>query len=75
MPVLIAVILSWIYLYLESRLTDEPRSKISYFKGMMLAAVLVAASNYIGGLFASGGPASKIIPGLGEEVIVGPPPF
>ena len=82
---IISGIVTWIFMYLDAKLFDTPKSKFTYFKGILFVSSLVASIVYFmtltngslslnlnsqtGGQIHSG--ASYAV----EEMITGMPPF
>ena len=45
----VAGIVTWLFMYLDARLFDTPKSKFTYFKGVAFVSSLVAAIVYFMG--------------------------
>lgn len=81
----LAGLVTWIFMYLDAKLFDMPRSKFSYFKGIVFVSGLVGLVVY----FLTGKEMSptlatqSVMPmsgqyggmGMGEEILTGMPPF
>ena len=80
-------IVTWIFMYLDARLFDTPKSKFTYFKGVSFVACLAGLIVYFMGApkFQIGGAAAaaaipthigtSLVQGIGEEVLTGMPNF
>lgn len=75
-------------MYIDTRLFDTPKDKITYFKNMLLTGALASTVTYLingGDLFSSlsqvgggGGAAvssTSVVTGIGETIMTGQPPF
>jgi hypothetical protein len=82
----VAGIVTWLFMYLDARLFDTPKSKFTYFKGIAFVSSLVAAVVYfmssMPGVGQTGGssaigtpldlPVTMVKPG---DMMTGLPPF
>ena len=46
---IVSALVTWIFMYLDSRLFDTPKSKLAYFKGMSFVALVSATIVYFMG--------------------------
>ena len=76
---IIASILALGLMYLDTKLLDNPKTKATYVKGMIMVGLITSLAVYFlegGGFTGSGNGASmQYLPGLSEEIITGPPTF
>lgn len=84
---IVSAILTWIFMYLDSRLFDTPKSKFAYFKGIAFVSGVSATIVYFMGgsttastFGASVGGAPNVygtgvIQGLNQEIFTGISPF
>lgn len=83
---IIASLVTWLFMYIDARLFDTPRSKFTYFKNMVLVSCISVAIVYFmgGGLtvskFQVGGGATALlnksyINGIDQEIFTGSPNF
>jgi len=82
---IVSSLITCLFMYLDSRLFDTPRTKFTYFKNMVLVSgISVAIVYFMGGnagntgKFQLGGvPASStaVISGIDQEIFTGPPAF
>lgn len=84
---LVSSLITWIFMYLDARLFDTPKTKLAYFKGMSFVAALSATIVYFMGspsIPQIGGNAPMNIPvnqstalvqGLNQEIFTGMPSF
>ena len=83
MSAVVAGIVTWLFMYIDARLFDTPKSKFTYFKGISFVSALVAAIVYFMGStqpqtggspldFPSNMPVSMIKP---DDMLTGLPPF
>lgn len=84
----LAGLVTWVFMYLDARLFDTPKSKFTYFKGIVFVAAVAGLTVYfmgpsrvqVGGLGGLGGPAlqhagTTLVSGIGEEILTGMPNF
>jgi hypothetical protein len=71
-----ASILALIFMYIDTKLFDNPKPRSCYIKGMLLVGSIVWIIIYIinKGIFSSVEP-SSFISGLNEEILTGPVNF
>lgn len=74
-------------MYIDSRLFDSPKEKITYFKNMLLTGALASTLTYLingggGNLFSpltqvggNGASTTSVVNGIGETIMTGQPPF
>lgn len=79
-PILIysvlAAFLAWLIMYLDTKISDNPKTKITYLKGMAMAAAITAFIIYLAGVDSVPGFGnSKFIPSLDDEIFTGMPDF
>lgn len=81
---IVSALTTWLFMYLDARLFDTPKSKLAYFKGMIFVAALSATIVYFMGspslpVLASGAAAAVGQQGTalvqGEEIFIGMPTF
>lgn len=76
---ILASLLALGLMYLDTKLLDNPKSKVTYIKGMTMVGIITWLLLYfIEGGFGTGnqaGGAVRYLPGLHEEIITGPPDF
>jgi len=71
---LTAALLALMFMYLDTKLLDNPKTKTTYIKGMLMTgAVTVIILNFYESV--GGGETTQFLPGLSEEIITGPPQF
>lgn len=85
----VSAIVTWLFMYLDARLFDTPKTKFAYFKGMAFTAGLGATIVYfmgspslpqIGGsnvpsLANNVGQGTALVSGIGQEMFTGMPRF
>lgn len=73
----LAALLALFFMYLDSKLLDNPKTRATYVKGMLMSGIIVwILSTFLGS--SRGGvlsDATQYLPGLNEEIITGPPTF
>ena len=71
-----ASLLALIFMYIDTKLFDNPKPKSSYIKGMLLVGSIVWIIIYIinKGIFSSA-ESSSFVSGLNEEILTGPVNF
>jgi hypothetical protein len=71
-----ASFLALVFMYIDTKLFDNPKTKSQYVKGMLLVGGIVWIVIYIinKGIFSSTEP-SSFISGLNEEILTGPVNF
>jgi hypothetical protein len=80
---LISAILTWVFMYLDSRLFDTPKSKFTYFKGIVFVSAVSATIVYFMGtptfgVSRGGAPGvygTGVVQGLNQEIFTGITPF
>ena len=85
---IVSAIVTWIFMYLDARLFDTPKTKLAYFKGVAFTAALSATIVYfmgspalpqMGGDVAMGIPITNhgtaLVQGLNQEIFTGLPTF
>jgi hypothetical protein len=84
---LIAAVIAWFFMYLDTRLLDNPKTKTTYIKNMMLIGGIVGFGVHLigedtfkdsfGGQGGSGGSGHKssYLSDYGEEMLTGNPDF
>jgi hypothetical protein len=74
---LLAAFLAWLLMYLDTKISDSPKTKITYLKGMAMSAVTTAFIIYLAGVetVPGFGGNSKFIPSLDDEIFTGMPDF
>lgn len=78
---ILASLLALGLMYLDTKLLDNPKTKVTYIKGMTMVGMITWILLYfIDGGFGNGGGAAgqggiRYLPGLNEEIITGPPDF
>jgi hypothetical protein len=88
---IVSALITWIFMYLDARLFDTPKSKLAYFKGMSFVAAMSATIVYFMGspslpqLGGGGGHSvapshmmgqgTAMVQGINEEIFTGIPSF
>ena len=63
-------------MYLDTKLLDNPKTKITYLKGMTMVGLITWILLYfIDSGFGGGRAQARYLPGLNEEIMTGPPEF
>lgn len=79
----VTAMLAWIFMYLDTRILDNPKSKTTYAKNMLLVGSLTALVVYVMGSSATL-PVASAVPaslatingsGINEEILTGIPDF
>lgn len=68
---LVAGIITWIFVYLDAKLFDMPKSKLVYFKSIVFVSAMVGATVYFLTGAGSGGSNIALRPGSFGNVDVG----
>jgi len=77
----IVMVIMLVLMYLDTKLFDDHKSKLTYFKNLTATALLASASIYLGGLFGSvpnimsSGPGTTYLADVGQHIINGSPNF
>ncbi len=78
----VAGIVTWLFMYLDARLFDSPKSKFTYVKGIVFVSAISALIVYFmgGNKTQMGGAPSvsmgtSVVHGIGEEILTGMPNF
>jgi hypothetical protein len=81
----VSALVTWLFMYLDARLFDTPKTKLTYFKGMSFVAALSATivyfmgnTQHVGGAVRSAINNSTAVvqgPGFNEDIFTGLPPF
>lgn len=65
-----------LFQYLDTKIADNPRTRIDYLKGMAVTGIVAALVAYLTGADSIPGMAgSKYIPALDEDIFTGLPDF
>lgn len=74
---IIASLLGLLFMYIDTKLLDNPKSKTTYVKGMSMVGIITWILLYFmdGGFFTRSPTQTQFLPGLNEEIIIGPPDF
>ena len=74
---ILAALLSLGLMYLDTKLLDNPKTKVTYIKGMSMTGLVTWIIVYFldGGFGQGGGSSVQYLPGLNEEILTGPPDF
>lgn len=85
---LVSALVTWVFMYLDARLFDTPKSKFAYFKGMCFVAAVSATVVYfmgspslpqIGGSLPMGAgvpvQGTALVNGINQEMFTGMPAF
>jgi hypothetical protein len=80
---IVAALVTWIFMYLDARLFDTPKTKFTYFKGMAFVAALAGTVVHFMGTGATAGPinvspmaqGTALVNGLNQEMFTGMPTF
>ena len=86
---IVAGIVTWLFMYLDARLFDTPKTKFTYFKGIVFVSTLVATIVYFmkpgsasaqlgagaGAVGASLPPVTSLQPATMNDMLHGLPPF
>ena len=80
-------IIALLFMYLDSRFNKNPKTRMTYFKNMLLVGIIVAALFYVTGFgsttssiqFGGGGAGgmgnTAMAPGINEAIMTGVPDF
>ena len=78
----VAGLVTWLFMYLDARLFDSPKSKFTYVKGIVFVASVSASIVYFmgGNNKQMAGPntvsmGTSQVAGIGEEILTGMPNF
>ena len=80
----VTAMLAWIFMYLDTRILDNPKSKTTYAKNMLMVGSLTALVVYVMGSSASLPAYAASVPaslatingtGINEEILTGIPDF
>lgn len=84
---LVSAAITWVFMYLDSRLFDTPKTKFTYIKGMSFVAILSATIVYFmgtpvkmtgqagGQVLAPPVHGTTLVHGANQEIFSGLPPF
>lgn len=86
----VSALVTWVFMYIDSRLFDTPKTKLSYVKGMSFVAAVGATIVYfmgspampqVGGGGSTGlvgsniGQGTALVQGINQEMFTGMPSF
>jgi len=84
----LSALVTWLFMYIDARLFDTPKTKLAYFKGMCFVAALCSTIVYfmgspslpqIGGAGSAIAPAplhgTALVQGINQEMFTGMPAF
>lgn len=68
---IISGLCTWLFMHLDARIFDTPKSKITYAKGILYGALLGGVIVYFMGFAAPSTQNSSILPAFGNSLIEG----
>lgn len=79
----LAALIVFVFMYIDSKLFDEPKTKLTYFKNMLLTGAIVGGGIYLLGEsafesalnFNKNANSSTYMSEYGEEIMTGNPQF
>jgi hypothetical protein len=72
---LLGALLALFLMYLDTKISDSPKTKTTYLKGMSMAAVITAFAVWLAGVDTLPGFGSKYLPAVDDEIFTGMPDF